>query len=152
MGIFDSLIQHIPPGQFLRYMAVGALNTVFGYASFMLFTWFLLRLSPANPAMMTSIAYVFAAFVNISFSFLGYKWFVFRTKGNYVLEYSRSFGVYLPTLAMNVIAIAPLTVLLRHATPFPRKAPYVAGAILMSVSAVLSFLGHKHISFRQKSI
>jgi len=148
--MIDSLTRHIPPGQFLRYITVGVWNTVFGYCSFMLFTWFFIRLYPANPATMTSVAYVFSAFVNITVSFLGYKWFVFRTKGNYLREYSRSFSVYLPTLAISAVAIAPLTVLLRHATPFPREAPYIAGAVLMVITVVLSFLGHRHISFRQK--
>jgi putative flippase GtrA len=149
--LIRNLTQHIPPGQFLRYLVVGAFNTVFGYASFMLFTWIFVRLAPTQPAMMTSVAYAVSAFVNISASFLGYKWFVFRTKGNYLLEYSRSFSVYLPTIAVSAVAIAPLTALLRRATPFPQQAPYVAGAILLVITVVLSFLGHRHISFRQKS-
>ena len=151
MGMIDSLTRHIPAGEFLRYIAVGAWNTIFGYGCFMLFTWFFIHLLPAQPTIMTSVAYVFAAFVNITVSFLGYKWFVFRTKGNYLLEYSRSFSVYLPTLAINAVAIAPLTVFLRRATPFPQEAPYIAGAVLMVITVVLSFLGHRHISFRHKS-
>jgi putative flippase GtrA len=151
MDMIDNLTRHIPPGQFLRYIVVGAWNTIFGYGCFMLFTWFFIHLYPAKPVTMTSVAYVFAAFVNISVSFLGYKWFVFRTKGNYLLEYLRSFSVYLPTLAISAVAIAPLTVLLRRTTPFPQEAPYVAGAILLVITVVLSFLGHRHVSFRQKS-
>lgn len=150
MGVIDNLTRHVPPGQFLRYITVGVWNTVFGYACFALLTWLFIHLFPARPAMMTSIAYVSSAFVNISVSFLGYKWFVFRTKGNYLLEYLRSFSVYLPTLAINAAAIVPLTVLLRRTTPFPQEAPYVAGAILLVITVVLSFLGHRHISFRQK--
>ncbi len=152
MAVIDNLARHVPPGQFLRYITVGAWNTVFGYACFTLVTWLLIRLFPAKPAMMTSIAYVLAAFINISVSFLGYKWFVFRTKGNYLIEYLRSFSVYLPTLVISAVAIAQLTVLLRHTTPFPQEAPYLAGAILLVITVVLSFLGHRHISFRQKSI
>jgi putative flippase GtrA len=151
MGIIDNLTRHIPPGQFLRYITVGVWNTIFGYGCFMLFTWFSIRLIPAKPATMASVAYVISAFVNITVSFLGYKWFVFRTKGNYLLEYLRSFGVYLPTIAISAAAIAPLTVLLRRTTPFLKEAPYVAGAVLMVITVVLSFLGHRHISFRQKS-
>jgi putative flippase GtrA len=151
MGMIENLTRHIPPGQFLRYIVVGVWNTIFGYACFMLFTWLFIRLLPTKPAMMTSVAYLFAAFVNISVSFLGYKWFVFRTKGNYLLEYLRSFSVYLPTIAISATAIAPLTILLRRTTPFPQQAPYVAGAVLMVIAVVLSFLGHKHVSFRQKS-
>ncbi len=117
----------------------------------MFLTWCFIHLDPAKPAIMTSVAYAFAAFINISVSFLGYKWFVFRTKGNYLLEYSKSFSVYLPTIAISAVAIAPLTVLLRRATPFDREAPYVAGAILMVITVILSFLGHRNISFSQKS-
>lgn len=151
MGMVDNLTRHIPPGQFLRYMTVGAWNTAFGYACFILLTWFFIRVDPAKPAIMTTVAYSLAAFINISVSFLGYKWFVFRTKGNYLLEYSRSFSVYLPTIAINAVAIAPLTLLLRRTTPFPQEAPYVAGAVLMVITVILSFLGHRNISFRQKS-
>jgi putative flippase GtrA len=151
MGIVDNFTRHIPPGQFLRYITVGVWNTIFGYLCFMFFTWFSIHLFPAKPATMASVAYVISAFVNITVSFLGYKLFVFRTKGNYLLEYLRSFSVYLPTIAISAAAIAPLTVLLRRTTPFPQEAPYVAGAVLMVITVVLSFLGHRHISFRQKS-
>jgi hypothetical protein len=58
--------------------------------------------------------------------------------------------VYLPTIAISAVAIAPLTVLLRRTTPFPQEAPYIAGAVLMVIAVVLSFLGHRHVSFRQK--
>jgi putative flippase GtrA len=116
----------------------------------MLFIWFFLRLAPAKPSTMAAVAYVCAVFVNVSVSFLGYKWFVFRTKGNYLREYSRSFSVYLPTLSINAVAIAPLTALIRRATPFPHEAPYIAGAVLTVFTVVLSFFGHRHVSFRTK--
>ena len=148
--LIGNLTQHIPPGQFLRYLVVGVWNTLFGYACFMGFAWLFIRLAPDKPAIMASVAYACSAFVNVSVSFLGYKWFVFRTRGNYLLEYLRSFSVYLPTIAISAVAIAPATSLLRRITPFGQYAPYIAGAALMVVTVVLSFLGHKHVSFRRR--
>ena len=64
-------------------------------------------------------------------------------------EFARSFLVYLPTLVINAIAIAPLTAILRRVFPhYVPQAPYVAGALLICFTVVTSFFGHKHISFR----
>jgi hypothetical protein len=49
------------------------------------------------------------------------------------------------------VAIAPLTALLRRLVPsHAPQAPYIAGAILAFVTVVISFFGHKHISFRDR--
>ncbi len=137
-------------GQLLRYLVVGAWNTLFGYGCFFLLVRLLLRLLPAQPALTASIATVLATVTNVSVSFLGYKWFVFRTQGNYLREYRRSMLVYLPTIALSAVAIAPLTSLLRLAPHLKTQAPYVAGAALACFNVIASFFGHKHISFKTK--
>jgi len=137
-------------GQFLRYLIVGAWNTLFGYTCFFLLVRFFLHLLPAQPALTASIALVFATVINVTVSFLGYKWFVFRTQGNYLREYRRSLLVYLPSLALSAVAIAPLTGLLRLAPHLKTQAPYIAGALLACFNMIASFLGHKHISFKAK--
>src|SRR5882757_6184537 len=103
------LPDHHSRGQLLRYVVVGAWNTLFGYSCFFLMVRLLLHLMPAQPALTASIATVLATIINVTVSFLGYKWFVFRTKGNYLREYRRSLLVYLPSLAVSALAIAPLT-------------------------------------------
>jgi len=75
-------------GQFGRYLLVGAWNTLFGYGSFAFFTAIL---SPVIPHSYI-VASVIASLLNISVSYLGYKWFVFKTKGNYVREWIRCVG------------------------------------------------------------
>jgi len=145
------LNRNVITGQFLRYLAIGVWNTGFGYISFILLTWLFLHITPSKPALMASFAYITAAFLNITVSFLGYKWLVFRTKGNYLLEYSRSFGVYLPTLILGAVTIGPLTTFLRNLKPVEQFAPYLAGAILSVVTVVVSFFGHRHLSFRKSS-
>jgi len=137
-------------GQLLRYLIVGAWNTLFGYSCFFLLVQLFLHFLPAQPALSASVALVFATFINITVSFLGYKWFVFRTQGNYLREYRRSLLVYLPSITFSAIAIAPLTGLLRLVPHLKSEAPYVAGAMLAGFNLIASFLGHKHISFKTK--
>jgi putative flippase GtrA len=150
--LIKRLAQHIPSGQMMRYLLVGAWNTLFGYSCFFLFTKLLLHLMPSQSSLAASAATIIATLTNITVSFVGYKIFVFKSKGNFLREYARSFLVYLPSLMFNAIAIAPLTVLLRHTLPaHAQQAPYLAGAILAFVTVVISFFGHKHISFRDQA-
>jgi putative flippase GtrA len=143
--------RHIPPNQIMRYLLVGAWNTLFGYGCFFLLVRLFLHLLPSKPSLTASIASVVATIINVTVSFLGYKWFVFRTEGNYWREYRRSMMVYLPSLVVNAITIAPLTSLLRLVPYLRTQAPYVAGAMLAGVTVVASFFGHKHISFKMKT-
>ena len=143
--------QLLPSAQVVRYLLVGAGNTVFGYGCFSLFTWLFVRAAPAHPGLAASAATVVAGVTNITVSFLGYKLFVFRSKGRFLPEYLRSFVVYLPTMAFSAVAIAPLTAFLRHVLPSQQqRAPYLAGALLTALTVCTSFLGHKYFSFRKK--
>lgn len=145
------LSSHIPPGQLVRYLVVGAWNTLFGYGCFFAFTRFFLHLVPGQPSLMASAAVVASTLINITVSFFGYKLFVFRSSGNWLHEYLRSFIVYLPTMAIGAVAIAPLTALLGHVERIHGWAPYVAGAILQGATVMVSFFGHRRITFQQKT-
>jgi putative flippase GtrA len=108
-----------------------------------------------QPKLMATAAMLFASVFNIAFSFLTYKWFVFKTRGNYLKEYLRSLLVYLPSIAVNTMAVAPLSVALNHLnTPIERLtnitngSVYLASILLLGTTFILSFFGHKHISFR----
>ena len=93
-----------------------------------------------------------ANFIAISVAFLGYKWFVFRTRGNYLIEWIRCFGVYGTSALIGLAGLPILVPILRHVLHRPEQAPYIAGALLMIVTVVFSFLGHKNFSFRQKHV
>ena len=141
----------VPSAQMVRYLVVGAGNTLFGYSCFSLFTWWFVRMGPAHPGLAASAATVVAGITSITVSFLGYKLFVFRSKGRFLPEYLRSFAVYLPTMAFSTVAIAPLTAFLRRVMPLhPQRAPYLAGALLTALTVCTSFLGHKYFSFRKQ--
>lgn len=144
------LLDRIPRGEGLRFLLAGASNTLLGMADTFLLTWVFIRLRPDHAATMTSVAAAVSMCVNITISFLTYKWFVFHTKGNYWREYSRSFVVYVPSLLLSTFAVGPLAALLAHWLPRASLAPYAAQACIIAVAIVPQFLGHKKITFRKK--
>jgi putative flippase GtrA len=131
------------PTTLLRYLAVGAFNTAFGYGCFALFTFLLTPLLAYGYVLASLLANLFA----ISFSFLGYKWFVFKTHGNYLKEWIRCLGVYTGSMLLSAAVLPVLVPIVQHQTGNARSAPYIAGAIVLVFSVVFSFFGHRHISF-----
>ena len=73
-----ALKRHFPPGLCGRYLLVGCLNTAFGYVAFAFFTAVLDPFVPQS----YMLASVLGSLLSITVAFLGYKWFVFKTKGN----------------------------------------------------------------------
>jgi len=138
---------HIPPQQFGRYLLVGAWNTLFGYGTFALFTALLAPVIPYSYVAASLISGV----LNITVAYLGYKWFVFKTKGNYVREWARCVAVYGSAILLGMILLPIIVLVLHRSTRMTTSAPYVAGAILMACSTVYSFLGHKKFSFRDQA-
>ncbi len=129
--------------QWLRYLAVGACNTLFGYGCFAFFT---LLLSPLM-AYGYVLASLLANFLSITFAFLGYKWFVFKTEGNYLKEWGRCLAVYTGSMMLSAAALPFVVAVVRHQTGRDHSAPYIAGAIVLVSSIIFSFFGHRHISF-----
>ncbi len=145
-----ALRDHIPRGEALRFVLVGGGNTLFGLADTFFLTWLFVHLNPAHAALMTSAATLVSTLTNITVSFLTYKLFVFRSKGNARQEYLRSFAVYGPSLLLSTIAAGPLAAGLARLLPQPRLAPYAAQAVIVGVAIVPQFLGHKKFTFKQK--
>ena len=143
-SILSTLTSHIPPGQLGRYVLVGVWNTAFAYATFALFTYVLGHYIPAS----YMVASVLSSLLNITVSFLGYKWFVFRTQGNYRREWVRSVMVYSGAIALGLLLLPPTVFAVKEITGNRAAAPYIAGAILLAIQVVVSFLGHKNFSFR----
>jgi len=142
-----ALTSHFPPGQFGRYLVVGVWNTLFGYASFAALTALLAPLIPYS----YMAASLLSSILNITVAFLGYKWFGFKTKGNYLREWTRCVVVYSGSIGIGLALLPVLVVIIRHTTRYERGAPYIAGALLTGVSVVFSFVGHRKFSFRTRS-
>jgi putative flippase GtrA len=124
---------------------VGGFNTVFGFAVFALLNW----LFRSFGSFRYMYAWALANFIAITVAFLAYKWFVFRTRGNYLREWIRCFSVYGSGMMFGFVALPILVTALRHTMRRPELASYLAVALLTTVTVILSFFGHKEFSFRQ---
>jgi putative flippase GtrA len=135
---------HIPPAQFGRYLIVGTFNTLFGYLSYAALTaWLAPRISLSYV-----VAMVLSTPLNITIAFLGYKWFVFRTRGNYLREWARCFAVYMSGTLIALVLLPILVAALHYGLGLTKSAPYVAGATLTAFGVLYNFFGHKRFSFR----
>ena len=140
-------LQGIVQRQFLRYLLVGAWNTAFGYGLFALLTALL------QPRMHYGymLASALANLISITVAYLGYKFFVFRTQGNYLVEWLRCLLVYgmgtIPGLLLLPFFVAGI----ERVSPLRHGAPYAAGALALAITVVYSFFGHKHFSFKSGS-
>jgi putative flippase GtrA len=142
-GTFAKLTAHIPPAQFSRYILVGIWNTVFGYGIYAGFT----ALLTPHVSHAYIVASLLANFLAITTAFLAYKWFVFKTQGNYLREWMRCVAVYGGSSLIGILLLPVFVFALRHLTRFVSSAPYIAGAALTGLGAISSFLGHKKFSF-----
>jgi putative flippase GtrA len=129
--------------QTIRYGVVGTWNTVFGYACYSFFTLILSGLGPHSYV----LANLIASPINFTVAFFGYKLLVFRTKGNYLREWLRCVAVYSSTIVFSTVSLPALVFCIRRWGGVAKGAPYLAGAIVTGVTVVVSFVGHKHISF-----
>jgi putative flippase GtrA len=141
--LLSRFTSHIPPGQFARYLLVGVWNTAFGYGTYAALTAIL------NPHFRYGyvLASLLSSLLSITVAFLGYKWFVFKTRGHYLREWARCVAVYASGILLG-LAILPSLVYGLQRSGLSRGAPYVAGALLTGVTAIYNFLGHKRFSFR----
>jgi len=148
-----------PPGQFLRYLAVGAFNTIFGYGTYVLcFKLFTATISANHPSLLAPLASLVSTPLNITVAYFGYKLFVFKTHGNYLAEWLKCFGVYGLGMLPGLIALSALTRLLQsllqhhtHVAHTASVAAYLAGAIVQGFTVIASFFGHKKVTFAPKS-
>src|ERR1035441_3477089 len=130
------------------YLLVGAFNTVFGYSLFAVLNYSLQDLGQYS----YMLASLLSNLVAISVAFLGYKWFVFQTRGNYLKEWLRCIAVYSSGVLLTLAGLPILVPLLRRfVVQRPQAAPYLAAAIMAVVVVIASFFGHKHISFAVKN-
>jgi putative flippase GtrA len=128
-------VQHRRP---LSYLIAGGVNTVFGY--FMTIALYYLLAPVITIVGVGALAVV----INISFSFLTYKLFVFKTKGHWLSEYLRAFAVSGVSIAVSMAALW-LLVDRMHVSI------WIAQGAIMAVVIALTYLAHSHFTFRGAS-
>ena len=118
----------------IRYLFVGIWNTIFGL---WFYTLLLIVLGEEHYLLLGILAHI-AAVTN---AFCGYRFFVFKSKANWLPEYLKCHIVYSGGLLTGMILMfSAVTVLGFNAI--------IANLILTPVLWLLNFLGHKFFSFR----
>ncbi|QMV19966.1 hypothetical protein GOB94_15705 [Granulicella sp. 5B5] len=177
----ERVLALFPPGQFLRYLCVGCFNTAFSYVSYATALTLLTDVVPTKYLYLTVVmASAIVTPINITVSFTGYKYLVFRSKGHYLHEWMKAFAVYGVGWIPSVFTLSALTGVLQavlhhfhaplhaaslvveahlsgaplhwvqHAAHGKAAAGYISGIFLIFFAMIYSFLGHKHVTFRQK--
>lgn len=122
----------------LRYLLAGAWNTVFGYGIGVGFLYaFHDRLNTAVIGLICNV-------LGITMSFLTYKLFVFRTRGRWLVEYLRCYVVY-GGVALVGIGLLWLFVDGMH------LAYWLAQALVVLLTVLVSYIGHAKFTFRTES-
>ena len=119
----------------IRYLLAGGWNTGFGYGVGVgLYT---LLSSQLHVAIIAAIANICA----ITMSFLTYKLFVFKTAGNWMLEYGRSYLVYGSMALLSIVLLWTLV-------DYMGIDIWYAQALVVILTVCFSYLGHKFFTFR----
>ena len=134
-----------PPGPLLRlvrdhriaFLIVGVANTVIG------FLWFTLFLYTAGEVWGYMSALVLSHVAAVLCAFVLYRRFVFRVRGNTLRDLARFELVYLVALGVNAVLL-PILVELGGLEPL------LAQALIVFVTTLISYFGHRHFSFRRR--
>lgn len=122
--------------QRVRYLLVGGYNTVFGYG---LFTALYLWVGDWAPYLALAVVSNVAGVLN---AFVSYRLLVFQVKGNVVRDLLRFSSVYLVAFVLNLVLL-PVAVEVLGIPPLP------AQGVVLVTTVVISYIGHKHFSFRR---
>lgn len=148
-GPFAALRRAVPTGEVIRFLIVGACNTMFSLAVYWLFVHVYTLALPRHQLWITDLASVTSKPIAITASFLAFKHFVFKTQGNYLKEWLKCFAVYGVSTPLELIILPSATKLLQLFALTHGKAPYLAGIVNAVIIAGYSYFAHKKFSFRR---
>jgi putative flippase GtrA len=133
----DGLLVRLVKDRRVAFMVVGGINTVVGLAWFALFDTII---SPRWGYMTTLGA---AHISSVLCAFVLYRRFVFRVHGHTLLDLGRFEVVNLASLGINALALPLLVEGLG-------LAPLIAQVAITGVTMIVSYVGHRHFSFRRR--
>lgn len=114
--------------QFVRFLLVGVINTLFGYGCFALFLYVGLHYT---------LALFLATILGVLFNFKSIGALVFKSHDNRLIF--RFIGSYIAVYFVNVVGI--------KAFSYFGVTPYVSGAILIFPMAILAYMLNKRFVF-----
>jgi putative flippase GtrA len=126
--------------QRVAFLIVGAINSVVGYAAFFLFLMLIGKHwgQPWDYLATLTCSHI----VSVLIAFVLYRFAVFRVRGHVLADLWRFETVYLGALAVNFMLL-PLLVEVAHLPVL------LAQGLIMFVTAIISWVGHKNYSFRR---
>ena len=124
--------------QKLRFLIVGSINTVFGIGLFPVF-YYLMNENREHYILILSLTH----FIALNFSFFTNKFFVFRTRGNYLREYPKFFAYQLFIL---IAYLGPFAALVE----IGHLHPIVSQLTLSTTVFVISYFWYSKITFLKK--
>ena len=149
-GPFAALRKVFPAGEVIRFLMVGAFNTLFSLALYSAFVILFSHLFPLRgKPLIADLSSICSKPVAITVAFLCYKHFVFRTRGNYLKELLRCFAVYGVSTPAELLMLPVATHLFLFPTITHPYAPFLAGIVNAAVIASYSYFAHKKFSFKQ---
>jgi len=119
----------------MRFLATGAFNTLFGYV---VFAALILLVPQLHYTISLVLAYVIAVLV----AYVLYRRLVFKVSGRFFRDLPRFVSVSLLALGLNLVLL-PLLVAVG------RVPVLLAQWLVVAVTAIASYIGHKHFSFRR---
>ena len=129
------MIQGVLKNQKLRYLIAGVWNTLFGYLCGVIIYY------KFGDQLGVVIVAILANILAISMSFFSYKIFVFKTRGNWMIEYIRAYCVYGLSAGVGIV------ILFIFVTCLGIKF-WLAQGLVIFLTVVVSFIGHKKFTFR----
>lgn len=131
-------LRHLAADQRIAFVGVGAVNTLVGAVAFVS-----LQLTLGQVAHYL-VVLLCAHVISVLCAFALHRRMVFKVTGNVIVDLIRFESVYLVALGVNAVLLFAFVEL--------GNLPVIAAQLLsVAATAVVSFLGHKHFSFRRRS-
>jgi putative flippase GtrA len=132
------LIARLGQDERVRFLAVGATNTLVGYLLFASFYQFVFH----DIAFGYILSLVFSYCFSTVLAFVLYRRFVFRVTGHIWRDFARFLGVNLLAVGINLVSLPFLV-------EVAGLSPLISQALILVCTTLVSFLGHKSVSFRR---
>jgi putative flippase GtrA len=122
----------------VRFLGVGATNTLVGYLLFAALDQFVFYEVAFGYLLSLVLSYCFSTVL----AFVLYRRFVFRVAGHVWRDLARFLGV-------NALAVGINLALLPFLVEVVGTSPLISQALILVCTTLVSFLGHKSVSFRR---
>lgn len=123
----------------MRYIAAGGVNFMFGY-----FMSVAIYYNLRQYLCLIGIS-IIANIICISFSFISYKLFVFRTRGNWMREYLRCYIVYGSGAVISIFCIWLMVDVVNIRF-------WIAQGMVLIIIVVISYFAHCRFSFATRTV